>query len=186
MSSNKATVSNKQCASVVDALGVSNENSQSSTLYSPSLERPLIAIRDSVLQYASHVLEAKKSVLERIQYLIYQYDIRYTTGTPGLFEPRLGTLRRSLFVWYSCSTSCPKCARILDKVLRYYVYIWYSRTFKTPASHRSGCEPSGECTIEFCTEPSLEGCSKVCPVERPQAESPMEFLYSTCIQSQTM
>ena len=59
------------------------------------LQRALIAIRISVLQYASHVLEAKKSVLERIEYLIYQYDIRYTTGTPGLFEQRPGTLRRS-------------------------------------------------------------------------------------------
>jgi hypothetical protein len=29
--------------------------------------------------------------------------------------------------------------------------------------HRSGCEPSGECTIEFCTEPSLEGCFEGLP-----------------------
>ena len=28
------------------------------------------------------MLEAKKSVFERIEYLIYQYDIRYTTYTP--------------------------------------------------------------------------------------------------------
>ena len=62
--------------------------------------RALISIRLSVSQYVSHVLEAKNSVLERVEYLIIQYDIRYTTGTPGLFEQRPGTLHTNYHpVW---------------------------------------------------------------------------------------
>jgi hypothetical protein len=118
--------------------------------------RPLIAIRISVLQYAS-----REFLLER--YSAHAVPAEYLRAGPLLNLVSTSSGRLPEATKYQYSSTVLTDTYLHRNCVLLAVNLWANVLLNFVRNHRS------------------KAASKVCPVERPQAESPMEFLYSTCI-----